>query len=74
VCSPPARVPEAGRSRGRIAAGAHIDDTKFPRDAVAAVFAFTVHGPAPAGVTFELIQDLTAIERTLTACRPQRLT
>jgi nucleoside-diphosphate-sugar epimerase len=60
--------------RGRITAGAHTDDGEISRDDVAAVLAFTVHDPALAGVTFEVIEGPTPIELALTACRPQRVT
>ena len=55
---------------GRIRAGAHVDDGSISRDDVAAVLAFSVHDPAIAGLTFEVIAGDTPIEQALAACRP----
>jgi uncharacterized protein YbjT (DUF2867 family) len=60
--------------RGAITAGAHTGDGKISRDDVAAVLAFTVHDPELAGITFEVIEGPTPIERALAACRRQPVT
>ena len=44
-------------------------DGSISRDDVAAVLAFTVHDPAVAGVTFEVVAGETPIEQALAACR-----
>jgi uncharacterized protein YbjT (DUF2867 family) len=54
---------------GRIRAAEHVDDGSISRDDVAAVLAFSVHDPALAGLTFEVIAGDTPIEQALAACR-----
>jgi uncharacterized protein YbjT (DUF2867 family) len=57
---------------GRISAGEDVGDGAVTRDDVAAVLAITLHDPALAGVTFEVIAGDTPIEQALAACRPAR--
>jgi nucleoside-diphosphate-sugar epimerase len=54
---------------GRITAGHHVDDGKISRDDVAAVLGHTLHDPALAGTTFEVIAGDARIEEALAACR-----
>jgi uncharacterized protein YbjT (DUF2867 family) len=55
---------------GRVRAGEHVEDGGISRDDVAAVLDVTVHDPALAGVTFEVVEGETPIEQALAACRP----
>jgi uncharacterized protein YbjT (DUF2867 family) len=54
---------------GRISAGDHVGEGSISRDDVAAVLAVTLHDPALAGVTFEVVEGDTPIEQALEACR-----
>jgi uncharacterized protein YbjT (DUF2867 family) len=54
---------------GRVSAGEHVDEGSVSRDDVAAVLAVTLHDPALAGVTFEVVEGDTPIEQALEACR-----
>ena len=54
----------------RVRAGADVGDGSISRDDVAAVLAFTVHEPALATVTFEVVAGDTPIAEALAACRP----
>jgi uncharacterized protein YbjT (DUF2867 family) len=54
---------------GRVSAGEHVDEGSVSRDDVASVLAFTLHDPALAGVTFEVVEGDTPIEQALEACR-----
>jgi uncharacterized protein YbjT (DUF2867 family) len=54
---------------GLVSAGDHVEDGSISRDDVAAVLAFTLHDPALAGVTFEVVEGDTPIEQALAACR-----
>jgi hypothetical protein len=53
-----------------VRAGADVGDGSISRDDVAAVLAFTVHEPALATVTFEVVAGDTPIAEALAACRP----
>jgi uncharacterized protein YbjT (DUF2867 family) len=53
----------------RVRAGADVGDGSISRDDVAAVLAFTLHDPALAGVTFEVVAGETPIAEALAACR-----
>jgi uncharacterized protein YbjT (DUF2867 family) len=55
--------------KGRVEVGERLDDGHISRDDVAAVLAFTLHDPALAGVTFEVVEGDTPIEQALAACR-----
>ena len=59
---------------GRVTLAPQVAYGEISRDDVAAVLAFAVHDPELAGITFEVIQGSTPIERALAACRPQRVT
>jgi uncharacterized protein YbjT (DUF2867 family) len=54
---------------GHVRAGPHAGDGSVSRDDVAAVLAFTVHDPALAGVTFEIVAGDAPIEQALVALR-----
>jgi uncharacterized protein YbjT (DUF2867 family) len=54
---------------GQVRAGADVGDGSISRDDVAAVLAFTLHDPALAGVTFEVVAGETPIAEALAACR-----
>jgi uncharacterized protein YbjT (DUF2867 family) len=54
---------------GLVSAGHHVRDGRISRDDVAMVLGFTVHDPALAGVTFEVVAGDTPIEQALAACR-----
>jgi nucleoside-diphosphate-sugar epimerase len=64
----PGRLTDAPGTR-RVSAGEHVDDGRISRGDVAAVLAFTVHDPALAGATFEVVAGDTPIEQALAACR-----
>jgi uncharacterized protein YbjT (DUF2867 family) len=57
---------------GRVSAGEHVDAGSISRNDVAAVLAFTLHDPALAGSTFEVVAGDTPIEQALEACRSAR--
>jgi uncharacterized protein YbjT (DUF2867 family) len=59
---------------GRITAGDDVGGGAVGRDDVAVVLAVTVHDPALAGVTFEVVEGETPIEQALAACRSARST
>jgi uncharacterized protein YbjT (DUF2867 family) len=50
---------------GRISAGEHVEGGSISREDVAAVLAFTLHDPALAGTTFEVVAGDTPIEAAL---------
>ena len=52
---------------GRISAGPHAGDGQISRDDVAAVLAVTLHDPALAGVTFDVVSGDMPIEQALAA-------
>jgi uncharacterized protein YbjT (DUF2867 family) len=54
---------------GRVTAGEHVEEGRISRDDVAAVLDATLHDPALAGVTFEVVDGETPIEQALAACR-----
>jgi uncharacterized protein YbjT (DUF2867 family) len=53
----------------RVRAGADVGDGSISRDDVAAVLAISVHDPALATVTFEVVAGETPIAEALAACR-----
>jgi uncharacterized protein YbjT (DUF2867 family) len=55
---------------GRVRAGEGFDAGAISREDVAAVLAVTLHDPALAGVTFDLIEGETPVEQAIAACRP----
>jgi nucleoside-diphosphate-sugar epimerase len=57
---------------GRVSAGEHVEDGSVSRDDVAAVLDLTLHDPALAGVTFEVVAGETPIDEAVAACRSGR--
>jgi uncharacterized protein YbjT (DUF2867 family) len=55
---------------GRVSAGEQVEDGEISREDVAAVLDLTLHDPALAGVTFDVVEGETPIEQALAACRP----
>jgi uncharacterized protein YbjT (DUF2867 family) len=54
---------------GLVTVAEHVDDGSVSRDDVAAVLDLTVHDPALAGVTFEVVEGNTPIDEALAALR-----